>query len=90
MNAEEKEDLRHACLSVLACRHPAALPVRAIRRKAADEVDFKIEDDDVAAACQFLVALTPPLARVAPDPLGSTQYFVATPEGVLVIERGFK
>jgi hypothetical protein len=86
MDAQEKEDLRHAILKVVADRHPAALPVRAISRHAAREVGFAFRDEDAEAQCLFLVGMH--LLAQAPDPLGSTKYFSATPQGVLARERG--
>lgn len=86
MDAEEKEILRHGCLDFLVIRHPAALPVRAIRRGLTREVSFEVHDNDVEAACQFLVGLGH--AQPASDPLGATKYFSATSQGVLARERG--
>lgn len=88
MNAQEKELLRHVVLEILAVRHPAALPVRAIRRQAARELDFEVAEGDVIGQCAFLVGMK--FARASADPLGSTNYYAATSEGVLAWERGLK
>lgn len=83
---EQKEDLRHAVLDVVALRHPAALTLRAIRRHVAVEIGFQVEEPDVEAAAELLVGLGQ--FAVEPDPLGSTRYYRATPAGVLAQERG--
>lgn len=88
MNAEQKESLRHAVMEFLAARHPAAFIPRAIRRKVADEVDFQITEEDIAATCEFLIGME--AARELPDALGSTRYYSGTAAGVLAWERGFK
>lgn len=86
MTPEQKENLRHAVLEVVALRHPAALPTRAIRRHVAVEVGFTVSEEDVAGAAEFHVGLGN--FKVEPDPLGSTKYYTATPAGVLASERG--
>lgn len=86
MTPEQNEDLRHAVLEIVASRHPTALPVRAIRRHAANEVGFQIDDAATMAAAEFHVGLGN--FTVAPDPLGSSKYYTATPQGVLAFERG--
>lgn len=85
-NAQEREDLRHVILEILVVRHPAALPPQAIRRRAANELDFALEDADVAAGLAILEDLG--YAKREPDALGSTHYWSATAAGVLAFERG--
>ena len=86
MNAEQKENLRHAVLEFLVLRHPSAFPPRALRRRLAEELDFLITEEDIAIACEFLIGMGH--ARLLPDALGSTNYFSATSSGVLAFERG--
>ena len=87
MNADAKEELRYICREVLATRFPTALPTRAVRRHAARELgDDTLNENDVEAACLFLVGLGE--LQVFPDPLGITRPFSATSAGVLAWERG--
>jgi hypothetical protein len=86
MNAPQKEDLRKVILEVIALRHPTALTVQGIRRRAEPELDFKITDEDVTAALQFLKGLG--LATVQYADLGSSQHWQCTSKGVLANERG--
>lgn len=88
MTHEEKEILRHALLEVLAVRFPTAHNTRAIRRMVAREVAFPVAEEDVQRELMMLVGLKH--ASVTPDPLGSTQHFAATPDGVIANERGGK
>lgn len=87
LTPEQNEDLRHVVLEILATRHPAALPARAIRRRAADEVDFLITDDHIKGALEFLKGMTPPQVMSTRDDLGSSEYWNATSSGVLAYER---
>lgn len=86
MNASDKEDLRHVTLEIIALRHPTALTVSAIRRRAETEIDFKITDDDIDATLEFLRGLG--LCRFEVDGLGTTKHWQATTNGVLANERG--
>lgn len=73
-------------LDILATRHPVALPPQAIRRRAAIEMDFTLEDADVIAALELLAGLG--LVKSETDSLGSMKYWNATAAGVLAFERG--
>lgn len=86
---EENEVLRHAVREVLAVRQGAAFPAQAIRKRIEHEmlIDFKINDDNVTVAAQFLAGLPTPQAKNATAPLGSTVYWLITSEGVLAHER---
>lgn len=86
MNAQQKEDLRKVVLEAIALRHPTALTISGIRRRVEAELDFKITDEDVEAALQFLKGLG--LATVQFADLGSSQHWQATSKGVLANERG--
>lgn len=78
--------LRHVVRELLAIRHPAALGLPAIRRLAAREVDFKIEDAALLSALGILEGLNPPQVKVERDALGPSQYYAATSAGVLAQE----
>jgi hypothetical protein len=86
MNAQEKEELRHAVLECLAARHPAALNLDQIWKRAAKQLDFGFERLEVEPALAVLEDLK--LVQVQQDSLGSTRYWSATAAGVLLIERG--
>lgn len=86
MNPTQKEDLRHVVLEIIALRHPTALSVSAIRRRAENEVDFKITDEDVETTLEFLRGLS--LTKFETDGLGTTKHWQATSAGVLANERG--
>lgn len=85
LDDQQKQTLRHVVREVLAARHPAALPVAAIMRRAAMEIDFAINEDDTESALRFLESLEE--VRSLPDALGSANYFTATAMGVLAHER---
>ena len=87
LNAEQKEELRHAVLTALALRHPAALHARQLVRAVAKELPYAVTAEDVAAACELLAGLTPPLAAPIDDPLGSSRLWRASSAGVLQAER---
>ena len=86
LNAEQKEELRHAALAALAVRAPAALAPRQLVSAVKREVPFLFEEADLVAACEVLKGLG--LAESVTDELGSTQYWRATANGVLHTERG--
>lgn len=86
LNPEQNEELRRAAREYLAIRHPAALPVRAIRRGLAHELDFQIEEPAITSALEFLKGLGHTASQF--DELGSTVYWAATTEGVRAYERG--
>lgn len=87
LNAEQKEELRHAVLRALAVRAPAALRGRQIVAAAKKELPFLFEEPDVAAACGLLAGLAPALVDMVRDDLGTTAYWRATSAGVLKAER---
>lgn len=86
MNPKEKEDLRHSVLEILANREGTALTARAVCRRAATEIDFKITEDDIEITLGFLKGLD--LCKFTPDGLGSTKHWQITTAGVLAYERG--
>ena len=86
MNAEQKENLRHAALEVLASRHPAAWSAIAISRELKKLLGDTPPDDELKSALAFLVDAR--LLTIVRDELGSTTYFAATKDGVLAVERG--
>lgn len=87
LNPEERQNLRHAVRRVLAARAGNALSPRQIVNRAAQEVDFKIDDDDVLAALAILGTLQPPQTTEHHDALGPGRYFQATAAGILAYER---
>lgn len=89
MNPEQNQALRHAALEVLATREGIAWPARTIRRRITDDdlVEFKPDEADVARALDFLCGLAEPLIKRLIDPLGSSNCYQATSEGVLHWER---
>jgi hypothetical protein len=86
MTPEQREQLRHVLLELLAARSHTAPATRMLRRLAAAELDFKFSDEDLAASLNLLKDLG--YARKEPDPLGATEYWQATASGVLAQERG--
>ena len=86
MSPQDKESLRHATLECLAIRHPAALPLAGIARRVRTMIDCPFTDQDLASTLALLVDLK--LARVQVDQLGGSQWWNATAEGILTIERG--
>jgi hypothetical protein len=87
LTLQQKENLRHVVLSVLALRAGSALTARQILNRAAQEVDFPITEDQVCHAVGVLAGIDPPLAKLENDELGSTIYWQATGAGVLADER---
>jgi hypothetical protein len=87
MNAEDKEQLRHAIREALNARAGVALPARGIRRRVEIELAFKITDDDVNAELEFLRTLTPPQVMYQFDEVGSTKWWQITAAGTLAQER---
>jgi hypothetical protein len=83
--AQEKEMVRYAVIECLTARHPAALPLPAIRRRVAVQLDFKFEDQDLESALDYWkskgCAIFDYLAG------GPTMYWQATANGVDFIER---
>jgi len=86
MTPQEKETLRKVALEALVSRHPAALNLSMITRRVAAEVDFALTSDDVEGALAFLEGGK--FVQTSTESLGSTQYYAATTEGVLHVERG--
>ena len=86
MNAQENEELRHATLEFLAARHPAAYAAAAVQRRVSLEIGAKVEARDVEGALAFLEGKG--YARHVTDGLGATKHWLATPEGILAVERG--
>jgi hypothetical protein len=84
--ADHQELLRHAALEALAFRHPVALPVAGIKRRVEHSVDFRFETADLVSALEVLRGLR--YTAKEHDPLGSSDWYRATSEGVLFIERG--
>lgn len=85
LTKDEKEMLREVVLEVLSARHPAALTLAGIARRASIEVDFQVSEEDAHGAVQLLSGLG--LANREVDPLGSTPYWRASSAGVLAVER---
>ena len=85
LDSHQLEDLRHAVAEAMALRHPAALSPRQIQRAAAKDLAFQFDEADVVAALELLKGLK--LAEFTPDGLGSTNYWRATSECVLKVER---
>jgi hypothetical protein len=85
LDSQQREDLRHAVAETMALRYPAALSPRRISRAAAKELAFQFEEADVIAALELLKGLK--LADSMTDGLGSTNYWRATSECVLKVER---
>ena len=88
MAAHTNESLRLAAREVLATRPGIALDARGIRRRIEQDqlVDFRFTDDELRAALAVLIALRQ--AGVEHGPLGATEHFQATAEGILAFERG--
>jgi hypothetical protein len=85
LNAEQKEDLRHAVRAALVIRHPAALAPRQLQRALKKDLDFLFEESDVVAALELLRGLNQ--AEFTVDELGSNHYWRITAAGVLAEER---
>jgi hypothetical protein len=87
MKPNQNEELRRACLDVLASRHPTALEPRAIRRRIVQErlVDFEFDDPALDSALEFLAGQK--RLECAVSEYGSTKYWRATAEGMLAFER---
>lgn len=80
-----KEECRHAALEFLAERPAVSHAVGAIRRginREGGDYDY----GETAQAVELLVGLG--LAKVIPDPLGSTRYYQISAQGTLQHERG--
>lgn len=88
MKPAENEQLRRACLEVLAARVPTALQLTAVRRRVVTEalVDFPFDDAALVAALNFLQGFQ--LVASTVDDFGTTTYWRATSKGVLAFERG--
>jgi hypothetical protein len=84
--AEQQEELRHAVREVLAVRHPAALPLRSIRRLAGTALGREVSEAETDSALRFFCDLEQMVS--VPDPLGATTYWRITASGVLAHERG--
>jgi hypothetical protein len=87
MTPSDRELLRHAALDALALRHPAALSAGGIKRALVRDLPFPVPDEDLDSALALLAATTPPLIECNVDPLGTTKYYRATPDGVIKAER---
>jgi hypothetical protein len=86
MNEHAQQQRKEECRRYLAERQALAFPVPAIRRKLrSDGNDFS--DEEIAAASEFLVSLSPPQVKIERDPLGATKCYQATGHGVLEHER---
>ncbi len=85
MDDQDKEELRHAVLTVLYARHPAALNRKMILNRVAMEVDFDVALPDVVAALEVLTGLG--YAAKTVDELGSGEYWACSSGGVLAWER---
>jgi hypothetical protein len=88
MTNDDKTALRHIALRFFALRSTAAFTVVSAAHllRVRKEADFAFENEDLEAACEFLVGLE--LLKKYPDDLGSTMYYQATSKGVLSHERG--
>lgn len=82
------EQVRKACLEVLATRPGAALSADAVRRRVeiAQMVDLPVEEREIDQALEFLKARGLVASRW--DALGATTYWEATGDGILHHERG--
>lgn len=87
LSPEQREELRHVVLEVLAARHPTAQSLRAIRRLAEREVSFACSEDELESALAFW---EPEHVTSGRDVAGSTAYWRPTAAGVLLVERGFR
>lgn len=87
LTTDQKEELRHAALEALAIRAPAALSLRQLSRAVRKDVPFLFEEPDLFAALAVLSGFHPPLVRAMNDELGASQYWSASTDGVLFIER---
>lgn len=85
MTPEQKELLREATLEALVACHPVPRPTHAIRRILLRQVTFAFAEDDLRSVLEFLVGLG--FVSVQNDPLGSTRWWTATPDGILTLER---
>ena len=85
MNTSDTEMLRHAVLEALATRYPNAATVGAIRRSVAVSLPFSPEDDAISGALVFLKDQG--LTTMDHDPMGSTQWWRITANGLLAVER---
>lgn len=84
----EKEELRHCVLGILVDRAPTALSIKQVFHRANMELDFAISGEEVEAALEFQRGLNN--VALVPDEFGSTKYFSATSNGILVHERKAK
>lgn len=89
MTALENEELRKATREVLAARFPVALGVSAIRHRieSATVLDFRITDEAVVSALEFLAGLLPAQAQQKDGELGASVCWAATSYGVQAWER---
>jgi hypothetical protein len=85
MNTADNELLRHVVLETLVTRHPAALPMPALKRKAQPELGREVKDEELESA--LLVLSGKGLVKSHYDELGSSTWWQATGEGVLFHER---
>jgi len=80
------EDARYNVRRLLASRPTASLTVEGIRHGLARWGETAT-DDEITAACVFLMGLSPAQVMGQIDPLGSTTRYQITSAGVLAFER---
>lgn len=86
MTPAQSEDLRWSALEVLCLRHPAALDLAGVKRRAKPLVDFDFAGADLASALHVLAGLG--LVTRTADGLGSSDYYAASAAGKIHFERG--
>lgn len=86
MTAEEKGDLRQTALEVLVACYPVPRQAPAVRRKVSRIVMFQVADAEVEAALEFLRESG--LVTRQSNSLSAVNYWRATKDGVLMVERG--
>lgn len=86
MDAQDKEDLRHKVLEILAERQPAGVTSAGVLRIASRELGMTLTETDVDAALELLRGLG--FAIYNQDTMGTTKYWSATAAGVIKHERG--
>lgn len=85
MNTADNEVLRHVVLEALVLRHPAALPVPALKRKAQPELGREVTDEEIKGALHVLKDKG--LVKSHYDELGGSEWWQATADGILFKER---
>lgn len=85
---KQTEALRFAAREVLASRPGVALDARGIRRRIEQDqlIDFTPTEEQLRAALAVLEGLNQ--ITISYLPLGTTEHFRATSEGILAFERG--